>query len=74
MRGRHGVERISLSKFVIINPCLQMVRVRAAKFATVVVEAHPVLSAATFETEFVRVGIKPEIASAQFLGWQVGTF
>ena len=74
MRGRHGVERIPLGKFFVIDPRLEMVRVRAAKFAAVVVEAHPVLGAAAFEAEFVRVGIKPEIASAQFLGWQVGAF
>ena len=56
----------------IMDPILQMVRVRAAELATEVVVAHAVLGAAGFEAERMRPRVEPEIVAAEFEGGEFG--
>ena len=69
-RGLHAFGEES----IVGDPVLEVVGVGAGELSTEVVEGHPVLSAAAFESEFVGEGVEPEIAAGDFFGGLLGAF
>ena len=70
-RSGQGKERILGGTGAIMDPVLEMIRVRAGELTAEVIVAHPVLGAAGFESEGMRLRVEPEIVTAEFAGREV---
>ena len=65
-RRRQAEKRVPPRILIVVDPELEVIGVGAGKLATVVVETHSILRAATLEARLIGDRIKPETAPAQF--------